>query len=482
MGNDLMRELALALAPEIAKLGVKGATGTPTTYYNNGPGGLFATAGQNQDVISTVVTPQGILDVLPAFPTVYMNPIFSYVTGFRADTGDEAATVCDNCKTAGIIKACRQTAAFGRYCRETREISVERLFQRIDRSEPGDLRLLNSPLSNGNSMIPSRTRGNPLASEIQRALVEVGVSFERLLAQQVWQGNPANGNVGGGYSEFPGLDILIATGKVDAITGTSCPSLDPDIKDFNYQDVCSGSSPSIVETLTYLYRYCSKNARTMNLDPVDFRFAMREELFYELTSCWPCSYLTFRCTSSSTGNAVPQIDSTDAITMRDAMRNGRYLVIDGKQVPVILDDGIAEDTNTNNANLAAGEFASDIYLLPFSVKGNFSSLYMEYLDFSKAQPDINLAGFQSIYDVTDGGKFLWIKDNVRGCFLLQGVIRPRVILLTPQLAGRVTNVKYEPLQHTREPFPTDGYFVNGGVVTTTDRGLYHEWTDPSDPQ
>ena len=29
--------------------------------------------------------------------------------------------------------------------------------------------------------------------------------------------------------------------------------------------------------------------------------------------------------------------------MRDAMRNGQYLLIDGEQVPVILDDGIVEE-------------------------------------------------------------------------------------------------------------------------------------------
>ncbi len=466
------------LLKELQARGVKGATGTPTSGgLMHGPGGLFNLYGQDQDVISTVVTPTGILEVLPFYPTVYMDPIFSFVTGIRDDTGDDPAGVCDNCKTAGIKKACRQTAAFGRYCRETRELSVERLFQRVDRSEPDDLRLLNS-VRNQNVLTPSRTNQGLLASELQQALVEVGVSFERLLARQVWQGNPANGNAGGGYAEFPGLDILIGTGKVDAITGTTCPSLDSDIKNYNYQDVCSGT-PSIVEVLTYMYRYVSKLARTTNMDPVDFRWAMREELFYELTSCWPCSYLTFRCNSNADSNVVPSVDSAEAIKFRDAMRNGRYLVIDGRQIPVLLDDGIAEDTATNNANLNPGEFASDIYLLPFSVKGSFATLYGEYLDFSKTQPDINLAGMQQIYDVTDGGKFLWIKDWVRGCFLLQSVIRPRVILRTPHLAGRLQNVKYTPLQHTREPFPTDGYFVNGGIYSNTwDRTIYHEWTDP----
>lgn len=218
------------------------------------------------------------------------------------------------------------------------------------------------------------------------------------------------------------------------------------------------------------------------MDPVDFRWAMREELFYELTACWPCSYLTYRCnTNADSSNAEMSFSGDAAIRLRDDMRQGRYLIVDGKRIPVILDDGIAEDTNTNNANLAAGEFASDIYLLPFTVKGSFASLYLEYLDFSKGQDDINLGKMQDIYQITDGGKFLWIKDWVRGCFLLQGVVRPRVILLTPHLAGRVTNVKYSPLQHTRQPFPDDGYFTNGGVTYRSDRGgstYYSDWNLP----
>ncbi len=464
--------LAEALAPVLAK---KSATGTPTSYYNHGTNGLFAEQGINQDVIATVVRPTGMLEVLPAYATVYTNPFFAYLTGFRDDTGSEPSTECADCVVAGLTKACYQTAQFGRYCRETRELNIERVAELVNRGEETGLRLINPVLGEINALSPSLTRQNPFASEIARAMVEVGVSFERLLALQLWQGNPAN-NLGTGYAEMPGLDLLIATGKVDAFTGTSCPSLNPDIKDYNYQDVCSGT-PSIVETMTYMARYLKKNASTMGMDPVRWVIAMREELFYELTSCWPCSYLTFRCNSNADSNAIPAIDAGDAIAMRDAMRAGRYLTIDGMQWPVVLDDGIAEDTNTTNANLQAGEFASDIYFIPMTVRSNFQATYLEYFNFAQAQDTVNFAGLNNIFKITDGGKFIWNTSWVNNCFLIRGVIRPRIILLTPQLAGRITNVKYEPLQHTRQPFPDDGYFVDGGVVSTTNpsRTLYSEW-------
>lgn len=458
--------------------GEKSATGTPTSYYAHGPTGIFAVAGADARVISTVVHPEGIGNVMPAFPSRFMYPLYPYLTGFQADSGSEPSTACADCVVAGIKKACYQTAVFGRYCRETKEFNVNTIGQMRDRLEPTDLRLLN-PVGPDLKLVPAVTKQDPLANEIAQAMTEVGISFERLLAQQIWQGNPAN-NVGTGYVEFPGLEILVGTGKVDALSQTSCPSLDSDVKDFNYGDVCTATTPGIVEALTYLYRYCAKNARTMNLDPVDFRWAMREELFYELTSCWPCSYISFRCGVTDTAqiDVQPQLNANDAITMRDSMREGRYLLVDGKRIPVILDDGITEETDADSANLNAGEFASDIFLLPFSVKGNVASLYMEFFDYQPGYAQLQSGPgdmFSKDFFSSDGGMFSWTKSRINWCFLWLAETRPRIRLATPQLAGRLQNVKYVPLQHTRQPFPDDGYFVDGGLTTRSAPSYYNEW-------
>ncbi len=466
------------LLGELASLkSAKGAEGTPTTHWDHGPGGIFSTAGLDKIVFSTRVKPQSLLSVLPVRPTNFMSPLFPYLTGFLADTGSNPNTVCDNCMTAGLKKACVQTAQFGRYCRQTQELSFERIGELINRGEPTDLALFN-PVFDAWGPVPQVTNQNPLKDEVAQKMLELGVSVQNLLAVQLWNGNPANNNVGGGYMEFPGLAILVGTGKVDALTNTACPSLDSDVKNYSYQDVCTGS-PSIVEVLTYLYRYVHKNGVTMQMEPVDLRFAMREELFYELTSCWPCSYLSFRCQTRDTAliDVVPALNAEAAIRMRDEMRNGRYLLIDGKQIPVILDDGIDEESNTTNANLQAGEFSSDIYLLPFSAKG-VPMLYLEYYDFRVSEQGLRSGPgnmFQDDYFVSDGGMFSWNKSKVNRCFLWDALIRPRVILHTPHLAGRLQNVKYVPLQHTREPFPADGYFVDGGVTSRAVATYYSEW-------
>lgn len=467
-----------ALAEYKAEMDSKSATGTPTSYLLHGNGGLMTTSGVDQAIFASVVRPTGLLSVLPFYPSVFTNPLFSIITGVRADTGSERSTDCGDCLVAGIKKICTQTAVFGKYCRETREFNVNTLGARLNRGDPDDLRLVN-PIFAGNNLTPSIGNLNPLANDIAQAFVEVAISFERLLSRQLWSGNPTN-NVGTAYMEFPGLEILVGTGKVDALDNTSCPSVNSDVKEFNYADVCTTTGTGIVETLTYLYRYLSKNATTMGMDPVDHRFVMREELFYELTSCWPCSYLSFRCWSNSDGdNPMNMVSAEAGIRLRDDMRNGKYLLIDGKKVPVILDDGIPEDTNTNNANLAAGEFSSDIFLLPFSAMGGrVPTLYGEYFDYRVGQSWINQApgGLASDhYFASDAGKFSWTFSRINNCILWLSEIQPRVILRTPYLAGRLNNVKYSPLQHTREPFPTDGYFVDGGRTTTTTQTYYSEW-------
>jgi len=474
--NAVLEALADVLAPALEKRlrGTKAATGTGTSYLDHGPGGLFATAGVDPVMFSTRVKPSGILEILPAYPIRYTNPLYTFLTGFQTDTGTDPATPCAACKVGGVKKACTTTAVFGRYCRQTKEIDLTSIGKLINRGEPTDLRLVN-PVFHGNALTPGGTALSPLQSELAEAMVELGISFENLMSQQVWTGNPANNNVGGGYMEFPGLEILVGTGKVDALDNTSCPSLDSDVKDYNYQDVCDGS-PSIVEVLTYMFRYISKNARTMQMEPVDLRWLMREELFYELTSCWPCSYITWRCTTQGDNNRGT-VDAGDMIQMRDDMRNGRYLLVDGKRIPVILDDGIPEDTNTNNANLAAGEFASDIYLLPFSARG-IQTLYLEYFDYRASIRELSGAPgglITSLFQVTDEGKFAWARDVVNYCFVMNATIEPRILLRTPHLAGRLQNVKYVPLQHTRQPFPSDGYFRDGGRTGTADPSYYTEW-------
>jgi hypothetical protein len=164
------------------------------------------------------------------------------------------------------------------------------------------------------------------------------------------------------------------------------------------------------------------------------------------------------------------LDVADAIRMRDDMRSGKYLLIDGVKIPVIEDDGIVE---TNNG----GVFTSDIYVIPMSVRGGMPAVYWEHLDYSKGAMIGAVDGNYAPGDFwTDGGIYLWHKKPPKNwCVQWIAKIEPRLILRTPQLAGRITDVSYTPLRHDRDALKEDGYFVDGGVTSRSGPSLYSDW-------
>jgi hypothetical protein len=461
------------------------ATGTPTTVYGHGMDsnamGLFTYPGVDPDVFHTIVgAEQGIIGQLPKFPSIYTDPTFFSITGIQADVGAEPTTVCGVAPTAGYMKGCKLVSPFGRYRRQTREIYLDRIGQRMDLADPSYLQLAN-PLPGGQwgSMNPQFPGGtNFLMNEIAKLHIEMGFSLNNLLNRQLYVGSPANNN-GEAYKEMAGFDAQIVAAQVDAETNTACPSLYSDIKDFAYGHVDATNS-AIVDVMTAMWRYVGSIADMTNMAPVKWVWAMRRDLFYELTDIWPCRYLTYRCQSwrDTAGlDPVPQFDSAEAIRLRDAMRNGRYILLDGEQIPVVLDNGIFEESCKTNANVPCGCFNSDIYLIPLTVMGGKPVTYIEYFDHTNADLTSALGEgkLSSGVGVTNAGAWIFSVAQTHLCVYWQWKTEPRLVLRTPQLAGRIQNVVYCPLQHTRDPFPTDGYFVDGGVTSRSARSRYASW-------
>lgn len=481
--------LLATLAKEIAQLSTPQykalPSGSPVGPYMHGPGGLFGVEGLERDVISTRVAARGIGTVLPARGSVTTNPLYPYITGFQVPTGTNASGVCDDPRTAGPIKNCFQTAEFGRYSFQSRELELNRVGQHVNRGEFFDLNLVNPVFASQGGILSPDSANNGgrdfLANEMRSRMVEIGVAFENSLARQIYTGNPANNTAGGGYEEFPGLDILIGTTKVDAKTGNPCPSLRSDIKNFNYDNVTVAGGTTIVNVMTYMMRTLQWNADRMNMGATTWAIGMRPGLFMELTAVWPCAYMTYRCEVQGNTQTSLVIDSNDQLAMRDDMRNGMYLLIDGIRYPVILDDGIVEENAADSAQISATCFASDIYIVPLTIRnGTMAATFWEYFDYSAdnaAMSAAQVGGWADSFFWTDGGRYLWHrKPPLNWCVQLLAKIEPRIILLTPHLAGRVTNVEYCPLQHMRDAIMEDDYFVDGGVTNRNPGVLYSDWS------
>jgi hypothetical protein len=433
--------------------------------------GIFSVCGLNREVISAHIGPDGIASRLPLVSSVETDPRYATLTGFTAASGAQPTNTCDTAPSA-YMKGCTLTNTFGRVRFDTNTIEFNEVMKKYNRGDFTDLVLMNAltnQANTGKGLLPTGLNDNQVLNLITMAeMTTAGILAERELNRQIWQGNPLVNN------EFPGLDRQIVTGIVDSDTNVACPALDSDVKDFAYNDVC-GTGMDIVEQVSMLAYYLMYNARKMKVTPVQWAIVMRPELWYELSACWPCRYLSNRCQSSA-GTEIAVINDENNTKRRDDMREGMFLWVNGVKYPVIEDDSIFESNSTNNANLAAGQFASSVYFVPLTILRNFPVTFRQYLNYRDPIAEANVALLRNRQDFwTDNGIFTWAYQGQLWCFYLGLKTEQRVMLLTPQLAGKLQNVMYEPTQHLRSSDATSEYFRDGGLSARPISNKYATW-------
>jgi hypothetical protein len=150
------------------------------------------------------------------------------------------------------------------------------------------------------------------------------------------------------------------------------------------------------------------------------------------------------------------VDAAAQVEMRDTMRNGEFLWVNGKQVKVNLEDGIEQTAEGPG-------FSSTIYFVPVTAGGERVS-YVEGFD----QENTGIREFRdaagiSNYRTSNGGFWATTQRQSGFCYELLFAAQPRLVLRTPFLAARLENVVYK-LTHgySRSPYPAEPYFVNGG--------------------
>lgn len=467
--DDVRKDILNELVSSYAEGQKQATTHTGVTLHDGA--GIFSVCGLNREVISAHVEPHGIGTELPLIPSIDTDPRYASLTGFTAASGAQPTNTCE-AAPYGFMKGCTLTSIFGRLRFDTNTIEFDRVMTRYNRGDFTDLVLLNNiyqDIDMTKGMMPTGLNSSQVLNIVTMAeMVTAGVLTQRELVRQMWQGNPLVNN------EFPGLDRQIATGQVDSDTNTACPALDSDVKDFGYDDVC-GTGRDIVEYMSMMAWYLEFNARRMKVMPVEWVIAVRPELWYELSACWPCRYLTNRCANAA-GTAVGVINDENNTSLRDKMREGMYLPINGKNYRVIVDDGIFEHDSTNNANLAAGQFASSVYFVPLTILGRTPVTFRNYLNYRDPVADANVALLNGRQDFwTDNGVFSWALQQTYWCYLLGLKTEQRVVLLTPQLAGKIQNVSYTPLQHLRSSNPDSEYFRDGGLSVRPIGTKYSVW-------
>ncbi len=488
-GSALLEALAQAVAAHMGTkmkaspygLAYKGlVSGTPNASYGHGADSLFSFPGLEPDIISALILPElGLLDLLPSRVSNTESILMGIMTGVTATSGSHPTNVCDDPKTVGLMKLCEHTFYWGRFSLQTPVFDITRIGWVRNRSDFTDLRLVNDPFGGTkNPLVPSLpgAAGGTAAvrNEIAKALLEFGVGWAREFAQVLYTGNPANNTAGGGYKEPDGLDRLINTGYRDAETGVACPAADSFIYSFGNRNITTDAQAAsdivaVIDTLVYNLEFLAERTRLM---PVKWVLVMTPALFQEVTKVWPCAYYTSGCVNTSASNNG-QVDLRDMTELRDQMRLGRYLLVRGKEVPVVLDDTISETDS------GAGVFTSSIYYVPLTVLGGRPVTYLEYFDADMPNGPMEMAKLfaaEGFYFTSNDGRYLWHRKPVNNwCVQLMAMTQWRVILETPQIAGRITNVSYTPLRHPRNWNPADlSYYADGGKTTRAgyDKSFY----------
>jgi hypothetical protein len=463
-----------ALATKEGGLHTKAPSNFHTGTLLQQPGGMFSTVGIDQNVISTHVAPMGLGARLPAIPSNIDDPRFGFLTGFGDELGVEATYPCDDAPK-GYMKAGNLTATFGRVMRQTETIEIDKILHQ-KRGASTDLRLMGTIIGDGAGLpMASMSESDILNNVVKAEMITVGVLMERKLSKLAWQGVITNNTAGGGYKEFPGLDSQIATGHKDADTNTAIPAADSYIDNFGF-NLVDDDDPDIVTRISAMEYYLYNRAQRMGMAPVTWVIVLRPELWAELSAVWPCRYLTNRCSNSAGDNPVV-INDDGNVRMRDDMRNGLYIDINGRRYPIVLDDGIYENTNVTSASVPSGQFASSLYFVPLRIRGSFPTLYWEHIDYRGVSQVVSPLG-QGARNVpfwTDNGRFLWVYRENGYCFDIQCKVEPRLVLRTPHLAGKIQNIRYSPLNHLISPYPESPYFKNGGLSVRGGATNYSVW-------
>jgi hypothetical protein len=415
------------------------ATGTADgSQQLHGPNGLFNDASVERAVVNAVPQHMGL--ELPAFPTNQTDPIFQALTGYGDVEGSEPATKCAPGPTPGTLEVGNMMFTLGYKAFSSNTINPDELILRKDRGDTDDMQLLGQMWSQsalvespGTAASNMDVLNNAFALEMNG----IGRAFSRWIADVKWTGDPAGATAG--YAEPKGFDLLIATGYIDPVTSLANPVLDSEVLDFGLQDIVTGTN-DIYQYMSHMEYVLYEKAERTGLNPVTWQIAMAPQVWHEITRVWPTLAYTENSVVIPTGSAN-NVDGRSLYEERLRLLRAQQLIINGRVYNVAVDDGIVTDTTT-----APGSLDSSIYFIPMTILGGqYPATYWEYLDYRLIGAEIRSPITNKLRFWTDDGRYKWSVDERLGCFTVHAHMQPRLVLRTPQLAGRIDDVRITPM-------------------------------------
>lgn len=460
----------------------------PIGPYLHGTGGLFNRRDRENPVFAAIMAPNaGVADALPVFNGARnLDNQFggtdwafeSLITGQTAGNLDTFANQptqpCQDGPVAGLLKFCSLANTLGNYKMSTREVEISRAGRVSDMADAFTVQVANEmPRSIFGTPTGTPSLQNAVSNELASRIWEMILGFQRMFYPRTFIGNPTN-NVGTAM-DIVGLDLHINSGnKIDALSGSSCTAANSDVKSFG-NNLVTSTTVNLYRYLEMMDAFVVYKARRQGLGTPEYIVAMRPEAWFEISQTIPIQkYQQVVAQINATTNARVTVTAEGAYADRNQMRESMLIPLNGRMVRVVVDDTIAE---TNLGNLAGvPTYASTIYGIPLTVMGGYPVTFWEYFNHDNEQASAIQTASMGLTWTTDGGLFRWTSEFAKGCLKLNATMTPRLRMRTPQIAWRLDNVAYQPLQHFSSWDPTSSYFVNGGQTTGGGNKYYSEWS------
>lgn len=430
--------------------------------FDPNTGGLFTRPGAEPDIFGAIRMPRPslltrIIQNRGVSINTIWNPEYDILTGVKALQGTQGGA-CGDAPYSGFAKLCTTRNQFGFFRMKVERFDLTSVGQRINRADV-DYRLVNSPRYQ--PFLPDVvTRSANPNTTLGLALMRFAITAEREMLPVAYSGVLGT-NSGAFFSEFDGLDTLIRTDYIDVESGNLCTAAASIVLSRAGVPVTT-TTPNIVTQIGGIIHQLEMRAMQTGLDPVDWVLAMHPNLFEALVRIWPQTYYTEGQIGYNT--STPGFSQTTEMTReRYDMTNNSYLIIRGKRYEVIQDDAITQ------ANAGAG-FNSTIYFVPMRVLGGTPVTYFEAFDMGNTmvREFTDVPGIGEQYTVINGGMYYMTPTKTGECFEILFGGRPRIVLRTPWLAARLTNVNYtlDTVDYSQSPFPDAPYYVDGGRYFT----------------
>lgn len=422
--------------------------------------GVFSAPGSRPGRFSAVPRMPTVAAALPFIRSDVLNERLEIMTGVTTGSGNNATGFCGNPPTSGQPTAMAIVSRFGELHIKTSLVDDTLVGLRRNRADiPGEVyngAALDNPLL---PQVPGIDVAGDTMDQLRAEMFQLGFTLERSAGRVHYSGTAGtqNNTFVGVQTQWNGLDQLIKTGYTDADSGLLAPAADSIITNFNADIGGNDSSgQSFVVAITNIYYALKQRASAVGMPGTTWAITMRPEQFRRATEVWACNYVTYQCAGTQYNEVMRMGDAVQSLRLE--MMRGSYLLIDGEQVPVIIDEGISIITEAQN------QFRNDVYFVPLNWAGR-PLTYIQYADLGNqyAQAWADFAGTDS--RIINNGLYRVAKRSTGFCDELLFAARLRLIMETPFLAARLQNVRYTFLAQTRAADPAfTGRYAAGGAT------------------